>query len=171
MEFDFRSYIRDVPDFPKPGIVFKDITPLLQNKKALHVAINRMVEPYIDQSIDVVCGIESRGFIFATAIAFRLNAGMVPLRKRGKLPWKTKTIDYDLEYGTDSLQIHEDGIRKGMSVLMVDDLLATGGTMCAACELVESMGGQIHSCLFLVELTALRGRKKLRYPIHSIITY
>ncbi|RME80910.1 MAG: adenine phosphoribosyltransferase [Planctomycetota bacterium] len=172
MDFSFHEYIRTVPDFPKEGILFKDITPLLQNKKALHIAINRMVEPYIDQDIEYVCGIESRGFIFATAIAFRLNAGMIPIRKRGKLPWKTQTIEYDLEYGTDHLQIHEDAIPNQGKVLMVDDLLATGGTMEAACKLVESLGGMIHSCLFLVELEFLNGRDRLsKYHIHSLVKY
>lgn len=169
---DFKDWIRDVPNFPKQGIVFKDITPLLQSKKTLHISINRMVEPYIDAGIDYVCGIESRGFIFATAMAFRLNAGMVPIRKQGKLPWKTKTAQYDLEYGTDQIQIHEDALEKGSRILMVDDLLATGGTMKAACELVESLGGHVESCVFLVELSSLQGREKLEgYPIFSLIQY
>ena len=172
MDVDFKKWIRNIPDFPKPGVIFKDITPLLQNKKALHIAINRMVEPFIDQGIDYVCGIESRGFIFATAIAFRLNAGMIPLRKMGKLPWRTKTVEYDLEYGSDSLQIHEDALTPGSRVLMVDDLLATGGTMKAACELVESLGGEIVCCVFLVELSFLGGRKKLeKYPLLSLVQY
>ena len=167
---DLAGLIRDVPDFPKKGIVFKDITPLLRDAGGLALAAEYLTQPYRGQNVDVVAGIESRGFIFATAVARNLSAGLVPIRKPGKLPYKTRAARYELEYGTDGGEIHEDAIRRADRVLMVDDLLATGGTMAASCELVEGLGGQIVGVAFLIELAFLNGRQKLkRYPVHSLI--
>jgi len=167
---DLAKLIRDVPDFPKAGIVFKDITPLLKQPAALAMAIEYLSQPYRSQKIDIVTGAESRGFIFGAAVARALSAGFVPIRKPGKLPCKTRSAQYQLEYGTDAVEIHEDAIGPGDKVLMVDDLLATGGTMSACCELVESLGGQIVGVVFLIELAFLDGRRKIeRYPVHSLI--
>ncbi|MCH7703291.1 MAG: adenine phosphoribosyltransferase [Planctomycetes bacterium] len=162
--------IRDVPDYPKPGIVFKDITPLLRDPAGLSLAVEYLTQPFRHQRIDVVVGAESRGFIFGTAVARNLSAGFVPVRKPGKLPLETHRESYALEYGTDALEIHVDAINKGDRVLMVDDLLATGGTMAACCRLVETLGGHIVGAAFLLELDFLNGRSKLQdYPIHSIM--
>ena len=162
--------IRDVPDFPEPGIVFKDITPLLADPAGLSLAVEYLTQPFRNVSVDAVVGAESRGFIFGTAVARNLSAGFVPIRKPGKLPCKTRTEEYALEYGVDRLEIHEDAIRPGMSVLMIDDLLATGGTMAACCRLVESLGGNVAGVAFLIELAFLNGRKQLsQYPIHSVL--
>lgn len=162
--------VKDVPDFPKPGIVFKDITPLLASPAALSLAVEFLTQPFRDQSVAVVVGAESRGFIFGTAVARNLSAGFVPIRKPGKLPRRTRRAEYDLEYGTDALEIHEDAIRPGTRVLLIDDLLATGGTMAACCELVKSLGGEIVGAAFLIELCFLRGREKLRgIPVYSVI--
>jgi adenine phosphoribosyltransferase len=162
--------LRDVPDFPKPGVVFKDITPILACPAALSLAVEFLTQPYRGRSVDVVVGAESRGFIFGTAVARNLSAGFVPIRKPGKLPCKTRQAEYKLEYGTDALEIHEDAVRPGMKVLLVDDLLATGGTMAACCELVKTLQGEIIGAAFLIELCFLRGRKKLEgIPIHSVI--
>ena len=167
-----RNMIRDVPDFPKPGITFKDITPLLRHPAALSLAVEYLTQPFRHQHIDVVTGAESRGFIFGTAVARNLSAGFVPIRKPGRLPRSTRSAEYELEYGTDTLEIHEDAVHKGTRVLMVDDLLATGGTMTACCQLVESLGAKIVGIAFLIELTFLDGRRKLsNYPIHSILKY
>tara|TARA_B100001094_G_C18167582_1_gene793083 strand:- start:601 stop:1134 length:534 start_codon:yes stop_codon:yes gene_type:complete len=164
--------IRDIPDFPKKGIVFKDITPVLANINLFRQSIDAMIEPYIEQRIDVVVGIESRGFIFGTPIADKLNASFVPIRKPGKLPWKTESVEYELEYGTDTLEIHTDSINEGLNILIVDDLLATGGTAEAACKLVSKMKGTIKGLAVLVELEFLRGREKLNpYNVHSIVKY
>lgn len=166
------KFIRDIPDFPKPGIVFKDITPLLADPKALAAAVDAMAERFTKDKPDLVIGAEARGFIFGPPIASRLGAGFVPVRKPGKLPHKTKRVSYLLEYGSDTLEIHADAIRKGKKCLMVDDLLATGGTMAACCELVESLGGKIVGCSFLIELAFLPGREKLaKYPVHALIKY
>jgi len=165
-----RGLIRDVPDFPRPGIVFKDITPLLRDPAGLSLAVEYLTQPFRHQRIDVVVGAESRGFIFGTAVARNLSAGFVPIRKPGKLPGQTRRESYELEYGTDALEIHVDAIAKGDQVLMVDDLLASGGTMAACCRLVESLGGQIVGAAFLLELDFLNGRSKLqKYPICSIL--
>lgn len=162
--------IRDVPDFPKPGVVFKDITPLLADPAGLSLAVEYLTQPFRHVPIDVAVGAESRGFIFGTAVARNLSAGFVPIRKPGKLPRKTRAEQYALEYGTDRLEIHEDAIRPGMHVLMIDDLLATGGTMAACCRLVESLGGHIVGVAFLIELAFLNGRRQLaQYPIHSVL--
>lgn len=170
---ELRTFIRDIPDFPKPGILFRDITPLLQDPAALSLAVEFMTHPFRSQHIDIVVGAESRGFIFGTAVARNLTAGFVPIRKPGKLPGRKISLTYDLEYGTDTLEIHADAIRPGQRVLMVDDLLATGGTMHACCELVEKLGGQIVGCVFLIELLALNGRKHYlsKWPTCSVLSY
>ena len=164
-------YIRDVPDFPKPGIVFKDITPLLQSPEGLRQSIDGMVAAVDPDSYDLICGIESRGFIFGTALADRLGKGFIPVRKPGKLPWKTESVSYELEYGSDSIEIHVDAV-EGKRVLMVDDLLATGGTMEAAIELVRKVGGTPVAAVFVIELAFLPGRDKLGdVPATSLVTY
>lgn len=167
-----RSLVRDIPDFPKPGIVFKDITPLLADPAALSLAVEYLSQPFRHLHVQGVVGAESRGFIFGTAVARNLSAGFIPIRKPGKLPATTVSQRYELEYGADVLEIHHDAIRPGQRILMVDDLLATGGTMCACCRLVESLGGQIVGIAFLIELAFLHGRKRLmKYAIHSVLTY
>jgi adenine phosphoribosyltransferase len=167
-----RELIRDVRDFPKPGIVFKDITPLLRNQGGLTLAVEQLSEPFRNLQIDAVAGAESRGFIFGTAVARALAAGFVPIRKPGRLPAATHTEEYALEYGLDKVEIHRDAVRAGDRVLMVDDLLATGGTMAACCRLVERLGAHILGCAFLIELSYLGGRRHLgNYPIHSILKY
>ena len=167
-----RSLVRDIPNFPKPGIVFKDITPLLGDPAALSLAVEFLSQPFRHLHIQRVVGAESRGFIFGTAVARNLSAGFVPIRKPGKLPSMTKSETYELEYGKDTLEIHHDAVEPGDRVLMVDDLLATGGTMEACCKLVESLGGEIVGIAFLIELAFLNGRRRLtRYPIHSVLTY
>ena len=167
---DLEKLIRDVPDFPRPGIVFKDITPLLSHPQGFHEAVRKLAEPYFDQGIETVVGIESRGFIFASAVAHCLHAGLVPLRKKGKLPYKTIRMEYDLEYGKDAIEIHADAIKPGDKILMVDDLLATGGTMAAAVKLVEQQGANIVGVAFLIELAFLHGAAKLGdHKIHSLI--
>jgi len=158
---DLRSLIRDVPDFPKPGILFRDITPLLQVSEALREALDRLAQPYRKSGITKVVGIESRGYIFAPAIAMSLGAGFVPVRKPGKLPWKTASEEYSLEYGKDRLEIHIDGLARGERVLIVDDLLATGGTAAATRRLAERLGAEVVGAGFLVELTFLEGRARL----------
>jgi len=169
---DLKKRIRSIPDFPKPGIMFRDITPLLADPPAFREAVRRMGEPYKKGSVDVVIGAESRGFIFAAAMAVGLGAGFVPIRKKGKLPYKTASVSYDLEYGTDTLQMHTDAVSRGTRVLMVDDLLATGGTMAACCEMVERAGGKILGIEFLIELAFLKGRAKLgNHPVRSQIVY
>jgi adenine phosphoribosyltransferase len=169
---ELRSRIRDIPDFPKPGILFRDITPLLADGPSFHQAIDTLAGRYVDQQIDVVVGVEARGFIMGAALAYALRAGNILIRKRGKLPYKTHSTTYALEYGTDTLEIHQDAIRRGERVLIADDLLATGGTIAAAIELVEHLGGQIVEVAFLIELNALKGRDRLRgYPVFSLIHY
>ena len=164
--------IRDVPDFPKKGILFKDITPVLSDIDTLRASIKEMAAPFVDLRIDVVVGIESRGFIFGAPIADVLNCSFVPVRKPGKLPWKTESVSYELEYGTDALEIHKDAITEGQNVLIVDDLLATGGTAEATCKLVSKLGGNIKGLSVLIELEDLNGRKKLnQYNVHSLVKY
>jgi adenine phosphoribosyltransferase len=164
--------IRDVPDFPKKGIIFKDITTLLQDGEAFRLALNRMLKKYLDDRIDKVVGIEARGFIFGGVLAYKLGCGFVPARKPGKLPYSTIREEYTLEYGTNSLEIHDDSIVAGDRVLIVDDLLATGGTALAAARLAEKLGGEVAGIEFLIELGFLHGREKLvKYPVHSLITY
>lgn len=165
-----KGLIRDVSDFPKPGIVFKDITPLLASPAGLSMAVEYLTQPYRDQAVDLVVGAESRGFIFGTAVARNLSAGFVPIRKPGKLPGKIMKVEYELEYGRSSLEILEDAIQPETRVLMIDDLLATGGTMSACCELVQEFNCDIVGAAFLIELTFLNGREKLgEHPIHSVI--
>ena len=164
------SYIRDVQDFPKKGIVFKDITPLLQSARGLKATIAGMAEKVDPASFDLVCGVESRGFIFGTALAHHLGKGFIPIRKPGKLPWKTASESYQLEYGTDRIEIHVDAVSNGQPVLMVDDLLATGGTMEAALRLVRRIGGRPVACSFVIELSFLNGRKRLGdTPVHALM--
>ena len=164
--------IRDVPDFPKKGILFKDITPVLSDIDTLRASVKEMAAPFVDLRIDVVVGIESRGFIFGAPIADVLNCSFVPVRKPGKLPWKTESVSYELEYGTDVLEIHKDAITEGQNVLIVDDLLATGGTAEATCKLVSKLGGNIKGLSVLIELEDLNGRKKLnQYNVHSLVKY
>jgi adenine phosphoribosyltransferase len=167
-----RSKIRDIKDFPTEGILFKDITTLLKDPSAFHYVVDQLAERYRDEHVDVVVAVESRGFIFGGAVAHRLQAGFVPVRKLGKLPGKTIEVEYELEYGRDALAMHEDGIRAGQRVLAVDDLLATGGTMAATLRLIEQLGGRVVGVAFLIELGFLRGRDKLKqYPLHSLIVY
>lgn len=169
---DFKSFIRDVPNFPKEGVIFKDITLLLQNPNALKETTSALFELLEGQKIDKVVGIESRGFIFGPLLAQKLNAGFVPIRKPGKLPSETLSETYDLEYGTDTLEIHFDAIKKGDKVLVHDDVLATGGTANAACKLIERLGGVIVQCNFLIELTFLNGVSKVEdYPVKSLMKY
>ena len=169
---ELKKTIRSSPDFPKPGIVFRDITTLLQDPDALRTVVDTIAEHYDEGSVDVVVGAEARGFIFAPAIACKLGAGFVPVRKPGKLPAETISATYELEYGTDTIEIHKDAIKPGQRVLMVDDLLATGGTMAACCELVENLGGEIIGCAFVIELSFLNGRAKLsKYEILSLVDY
>jgi len=167
-----RPLIRDIPDFPKPGILFRDITPLLANPSGLALAIELMANPFRGKNIDLVVGAESRGFIFGTAVACCLSAGFVIVRKPGKLPSKRIAKSYDLEYGQDTLEMHADAIVKGQRVLIVDDLLATGGTMHACCELVTHLGGEIAGIAVLIELLGLQGRKRIApHDVHSVVKY
>jgi adenine phosphoribosyltransferase len=167
-----KSKIRSVPDFPKAGILFYDITTLLQDPEGFHAAIDAMALPFVDQGIDLVVGIESRGFILGAAVAYRIGAGFTLVRKPGKLPSKTVKTTYALEYGTDSLEMHDDAIKPGQRVLIVDDLLATGGTARATTDLVKGMGGQVHALAFLIELVGLKGRDRLAGErLHVVLPY
>lgn len=169
---ELKEWIRDVPDFPKKGIIFKDITTLLKEPKALRRTIDLMADRYRGTRIDQVIGIESRGFIFGTALAYQLGTGFIPVRKPGKLPAPSERVTYELEYGTDSLEIHKDAIQPGQNILIVDDLLATGGTACAVAQLVERLKGKVAGLGFVIELTFLRGRDRLQgYDIHTLIQY
>jgi adenine phosphoribosyltransferase len=166
------AYIRDIPDFPKPGILFKDITPLLAEPKAFREAIRLLQEHYQGRRIDAVAAAEARGFLFAAPLALLMERPLIPLRKPGKLPYRTHVLQYDLEYGSAELQVHTDGVTAGAHVLLVDDLLATGGTMQAGCRLIEKAGGTVASCAFLVELTFLNGRERLQpYEVFSLVQY
>ena len=167
-----KSKIRNVPDFPKPGILFYDITTLMQDATGFRAAIDSLALPFQNQGIDVVVGIESRGFIFGAPVADRIGTGFSPVRKPGKLPYKTVSCSYALEYGTDSLEMHHDAIREGQRVLIVDDLLATGGTARATIDLVKQLGGQVHALAFLIELVALKGRERLvGEQVHAVLKY
>jgi adenine phosphoribosyltransferase len=169
---DLRALIREVPDFPKPGILFYDITTLLREPDAFREVIDRMADAIGDTTVDVVVGMESRGFIFSAPQAYKQGAGFVPVRKLGKLPAETIEVEYELEYGTATLEIHADAIEKGQRVLIVDDLLATGGTVMGTIELVRRLGGEIAGLSFMVELTALHGREKLDdFDIHALLSY
>ncbi|MEE9288263.1 MAG: adenine phosphoribosyltransferase [Bacteroidota bacterium] len=172
MREDLKSIVRSVPDFPKKGIVFRDITTLLSDRNGFQKTIDIFHERYKDQRIEKVVSVESRGFIFGSVLAYRLGAGFVPIRKPGKLPSEKIREEYQLEYGTDAMEIHRDAIQRGERVLMHDDLLATGGTVLAACKLVERLGGEIIGLSFLIELRFLNGRNRLEsYDIFSIIGY
>ncbi|MGF1602185.1 MAG: adenine phosphoribosyltransferase [Thermosynechococcaceae cyanobacterium] len=169
---DLKSLIRDIPDFPKPGILFRDITTLLQNAEGLNYVIDRLAEDYADQGIDYVVGMESRGFIFGTPLAYKLGAGFVPVRKPGKLPAPTYSMDYELEYGTDRLEIHQDAFTPGSRVLVVDDLIATGGTAAATAKLIDQCDCTLSGFGFIIELTALNGRQYLpEVPINALVQY
>jgi len=158
---DLKKLIREIPDYPKPGILFYDLTTLLQDPRGFHALVDRLCEHYNGKKVDVVAGIEARGFIFGPALAYRLDAGFVPVRKPKKLPWKTASVTYQLEYGTDTLEVHQDAVRPGQRVLICDDLLATGGTAAAATQLVRQLGGEVAGAAFAVELGFLKGRAKL----------
>ena len=169
---DLKAYIREVPDFPKKGILFYDITTLLQDPLALRMTVDRFVWLFAQKQIDKVVGIESRGFMFGPIVAYDLNAGFVPVRKPGKLPYQKIRQSYELEYGTDTVEMHNDGVKPGDRVLVVDDLVATGGTALAAAKMVESLGGTVAGFGFIIELTFLDGRKKLQgYEVESLIRY
>jgi len=169
---DFARFIRDIPDFPKPGILFKDITPLLADPTAFRASVERLAERYGDAKIDAIAAAEARGFLFAAPLALALRVPLVPLRKPGKLPYRTYSLKYDLEYGQAELHMHVDAIAAGQRVLMIDDVLATGGTMAAGCKLVEQAGGTVVACAFLLELGFLKGRSKLEgYEVFSLLTY
>jgi adenine phosphoribosyltransferase len=167
-----RERVRDIPDFPQPGVLFKDITPLLADPELFPAIIHGLAEPFRDAGIDQVAGIESRGFLFAAPLALALGAGLVPIRKPGKLPYRTMRVEYELEYGVDSLETHVDGVRPGSRVLVVDDVLATGGTAAAATRLVASLGGEVVGLAFVIELAFLMGRDKLLgQPVSALVTY
>ncbi|MBU1061879.1 MAG: adenine phosphoribosyltransferase [Candidatus Omnitrophica bacterium] len=169
---DLKKYIRNIPDFPKEGILFRDITTLLSNKEKFKEVIDVLSERYADKKIDVVVAVESRGFIFGGALAYKLGASVVPVRKKGKLPSKTFSAAYSLEYGKDTLEIHEDAFQPGARVLLIDDLLATGGTLSATVELVKKLKGEIVDIAFLIELSDLKGRTKLQdFPVYSMVQY
>ena len=169
---DLAQYIRDIPDFPKPGILFKDITPLLAHPEAFAEAVERLAGHARQRQVDIVAAAEARGFLFAAPLALRLHKPLVPLRKPGKLPYRTYSYKYDLEYGSAELHMHVDGVDTGARVLLVDDLLATGGTMKAGCQLIETAGGVVAGCAFLVELSFLGGREVLRpYEVFSLVSY
>ena len=169
---DLPAFIRAIPDWPKPGILFRDITPLLANPQAFPAAVEALVAPYHDAGVAYVAAVEARGFIFGSAVAERLNAGFIPIRKKGKLPYETESVSYALEYGTDTVEVHRDAIPPGAKVLMVDDLLATGGTMRAACELIEKVGAEVVAIAFVIELTELKGRERLKpHSVHALISY
>ena len=172
MTVDLAAHIRDIPDFPSPGIVFKDITPLLGDAAAFRTAVDGLAAPYAEAEVAKVLGTEARGFILAAPVADRFGAGFVPVRKAGKLPWEIERQEYELEYGTDLLEIHRDAIRPGERILIVDDVLATGGTASATARLVEKLGGEVIGFAFLIELTFLGGRETLgEHPIIRLITY
>lgn len=169
---DLTPFIRDIPDFPKPGVLFKDITPLLADPAAFGYAVAKLAAHHSTRPVDAVASAEARGFLFAAPLALELNKPLIPLRKPGKLPYQTHSFKYDLEYGSAELHMHIDGVRPGASVLLVDDVLATGGTMAAACKLIEKAGGRVAGCAFLIELSFLNGRTPLAgYDVFSLITY
>ena len=171
-KLDLKAFIRDIPDFPKPGILFRDITPLLGNPTALRESVRQLADPYRGQKINAVVAAEARGFIFAAPLAIELNAGFVPVRKPGKLPFDRHSFRYDLEYGSDTLEMHVDGVPPGARVLVVDDLLATGGTVGACVKLLEKTGANIIACAFAIELVSLGGAKTLKpHPVFSLLKY
>ena len=169
---ELKDYIRSIQDYPKEGILFRDITTLLKDKEAFKLAIDKMAEQVKDKKVDLIVGAESRGFLIGSALAYKMNCGFIPVRKKGKLPYKTISEEYALEYGTDTLYMHEDAIKKGDNVLVVDDLIATGGTALAMIKMVEKLGGNVIGSSFLIELEELNGRKEIeKYPINILIKY
>ena len=169
---ELKDYIRSIQDYPKEGILFRDITTLLKDKDAFKLAIDKMAEQVKDKKIDLIVGAESRGFLIGSALAYKMNCGFIPVRKKGKLPYKTISKEYALEYGTDTLYMHEDAIKKGDNVLVVDDLIATGGTALAMIKMVEKLGGNVIGSSFLIELEELNGKKEIeKYPINILIKY
>jgi len=169
---ELKKLIREIPDYPKPGILFYDVTTLLKDRRGFHALVDKLCEHYNGRKIDIVAGIEARGFIFAPALAYRLGAGFVPVRKPKKLPWKTTSVTYQLEYGTDTLEIHQDAVTPGQHVLVCDDLLATGGTASASVSLIRKLGGEVVGAAFAVELNFLKGRTKLPdVDVFSLIKY
>lgn len=171
-EVELKDYIRTIPDFPRPGILFRDITPLLKTPAAFKQAVDRLVEHYATRDLDAIVGIEARGFLLASPLAYQMRKPLIPVRKVGKLPFKTHRVTYALEYGSDAVEVHADAISRGQRVLIVDDLLATGGTMSAAARLVEETGGRVAGLAALIELADLKGRERLKgYDVLSLITY
>ena len=167
-----RAFIRNIPDFPKPGIQFKDITPLVRDPAMLRLTVHQIIHPFLGERLTAVAGMEARGFIFGSLAAWELGIGFVPLRKPGKLPYDVQAISYDLEYGSASLEVHMDAVTSADRVLLVDDLIATGGTAAASCELIEKLGAQVAGCAFVVELEGLGGRSRLsRHRFHSLLKY
>lgn len=165
-------FIRDIPDWPKKGILFRDITPLLADPQAFPATIEALCEPFRNAGVQYVAAVEARGFIFGAAVAAKLRAGFIPIRKKGKLPYQTESASYELEYGTDSIEMHRDAVPRGAKVLLVDDLLATGGTMQAACRLIEKVGAEIVGIAFVIELTELQGRRRLTgHKVHALLSY
>lgn len=167
-----KSYIRNIPDFPKPGIQFKDITPLVKEPSMLRLAVHQLIHPFLGEPITGVVGMEARGFIFGSMVAWELGVGFIPLRKPGKLPYDVQSTSYELEYGATGLEVHLDAVGKSDKVLLVDDLIATGGTAAASCELIKKLGAEIIGCAFVIELDDLNGRQKLsKYKVHSLLHY
>jgi len=167
-----KAKIRDIPDFPKPGIVFRDITPLVADPATLQLSVYQLLQPFLGEPINAVAGMEARGFIFGSLVAWELGVGFIPLRKPGKLPYDVHSASYDLEYGTAALEVHIDAVNAGDKILLIDDLIATGGTAAASCQLVEKLGGEIVGCAFVIELDALKGRDRLsKFRVHSLLHY
>ena len=167
-----KDCIRDIPDFPQPGIQFKDITPMVKDPAMLRLAVHQLIHPFLGEKLTAVVGMEARGFIFGSLAAWELGVGFVPLRKPGKLPYDVQSISYDLEYGSAQLEVHIDALDKSDRILLVDDLIATGGTAAASCELIEKLGAKIAACVFVVELDFLNGREKLaKYRVHSLVHF
>ncbi len=167
-----KAKIRDIPDFPEPGIIFRDITPLVADPATLQLSVYQLLQPFLGETINAVAGMEARGFIFGSLAAWELSVGFIPLRKPGKLPYDVQSASYDLEYGSAALEVHTDAINPGDKILLIDDLIATGGTAEASCKLVEELGGEIVGCAFVIELDELNGREKLtNYRVHSLLHY
>ena len=167
-----KAKIRDIPDFPEPGIIFRDITPLVADPSTLKLSVYQLLQPFVGENINAVAGMEARGFIFGSLAAWELGVGFIPLRKPGKLPYDVQSVSYDLEYGSAALEVHTDAVNAGDHILLIDDLIATGGTAKASCQLVEALGGEIVGCAFVIELDALKGREKLsNYRVHSLLHY
>ena len=167
-----KSKIRDIPDFPKPGIIFKDITPLVKDPASLRLAVHQLLHPFLGRDITAVAGMEARGFIFGSLVAWELGVPFIPLRKPGKLPYDVQSVSYDLEYGSAELEVHIDAVDKSDKVLLIDDLLATGGTAKASCQLIEKLGAEVVACAFVVELDFLAGRELLKdYEVHALLHY